>query len=70
MQKLAEAIKATEEVFEVAEDVEAALSIFEEVAPFLAIAGFVLSFVKLFMPSETEMIMKALEMIMQQIANL
>ena len=47
-----------------------ALSVFETVAPFLAVVGWVLSFIQLFLPSDTEIILEALEKISKQIAAL
>jgi hypothetical protein len=70
MKKIIEAVKVTKEVTKAAEAVESALSLFKTVAPFLSAAGYVLSFIEMFEPSDTEIILDAIEKIATQIANL
>ena len=70
MKELAESIKVTEFAFDTAHTVIDALSSIEAIAPFMAIAGFALFFIEFFIPSQAEILLKALKVISDQLVTL
>ena len=61
LEKLAQQIKITQFAFDTAHLIVDALGNIPVIAPFMAAAGYVLSFLELFIPSDTEILLEALQ---------